>query len=143
MEHEAMRNHVQWACKRRGIADDKEAAELAGMLPQHLRALIANGRPRLNTLDRLAKAWNVSIADLALGPRSKRARPSEYGGKPDVGKRVKNIRSEKGLTWAEMARRLKTTPQSIRISLNTNNMAVTSILDFAQVLEIDPRELLT
>ena len=60
---EKMKLRVKEICKAQKITQ-KELADRMGMLPESLTRILADGNPKMSTLQNMAKALNVNIGDL-------------------------------------------------------------------------------
>jgi DNA-binding phage protein len=69
--------------------DEEIPAKRAGLSRRELKNIVDRDRPTLKTVNRLAMAWHVHVADLACGPGLGDFRP--YNGKPNVADNVNRL----------------------------------------------------
>jgi DNA-binding Xre family transcriptional regulator len=118
---------------------DSRAAEIAGMSQHNLKMIVERDRPTLKTVNRLASAWNIHVADLVCGPGLNDYR--SYNGMPDIDLKIRHAAADKSLTIKEISERLGITRQALH-SQRYGSPRISTIGRLARALGCSVKELL-
>lgn len=115
-----------------GQKTQSEVARLAGMKPQQFSDTLSSEDPRVSTLERIAKALGVPLAELF--------REGEPVDQPDLASRVAALEVKVGATfsshWAKLdSLRPKLSPEQIESLVDTAN----AMLELDSVDQIEPK----
>lgn len=119
------------------VLSEKDAALLAGMTVEALRALLDYGRPRWKTLYRLAEAFNMDVCDFVTGRE-----PGIFTLEREFEDTLRNHISQKGISITELAVGLCRTRQNVHSIINRGNPSWGTLTAICDALDLTVEEFL-